>query len=49
MTSPVQLHPFVVMVLLMEYIVVCIYIAVGFAIPVIGQLQRVRGEESADI
>lgn len=41
--------PFVVMVLLVEYIVVCIYIAVGFAIPVIGRLQRVRGEESADI
>lgn len=42
--------PFVVMVLLMEYIVVCIYIVTGFAIPVIGkQTQRIRGEDSSRI
>lgn len=42
--------PFVVMVLLMEYIVVCIYIATGFAIPVIGkQAEQICGEHLLQI
>lgn len=40
--------PFVVMVLLMEYIVVVIYIATGFLIPVVRkQAERIQQEDSS--
>lgn len=38
-----DIGPFVVMVLLMEYIVVCVYIGTGFVIPAIGkQVQSIQ-------
>ena len=40
-----DIGPLVVMALLMEYVVVCILIATGFAIPVIGKKAEQQIEE----